>query len=90
MKDVWDGRNSPGAMRYQDGKLQMLDTDYVWKFLSDIKPKQHHLIIEALKKLDIKQRQDSTYEQLLDVITYANLAGCYDAADLIRSILTKE
>lgn len=33
------------------------------------------------------QRQDSTHDQLLTVYRLANEAGCYDAADLIKSAL---
>lgn len=33
------------------------------------------------------QRQDSTYDQLRTVYDLANKAGCYDAADLIKTAL---
>ena len=35
----------------------------------------------------LPQRQDSTNDQLLDVMDMANRMGCYDAADIIRNIL---
>lgn len=42
-------------------------------------------IVLALPKLG--QRQDSTADQLLDIMMVANRLGCYDAADVIRNIL---
>ena len=35
----------------------------------------------------ITQRQDSTNDQLRDVMIVANKMGCYDAADVISNIL---
>lgn len=51
---------------------------------------ERNAIFEALKKMNVKQRQDSTTEQLIDVMTYANLLGCYDAADVIRNLLERK
>jgi hypothetical protein len=44
-----------------------------------------------LKKIDPKncpQRQDSTSDQLVDLIEVAHRFGFYDAADYLRSTLT--
>lgn len=35
----------------------------------------------------VSQRQDSTRQQMMDVMAHANRMGCYDAADIIRHIL---
>lgn len=42
-------------------------------------------VVNSLPKLP--QRQDSTADQLVDLIMVANKLGMYDAADVIRSIV---
>ncbi len=39
------------------------------------------------REIEFPQRQDSTKDQLIDVIGVANAMGCYDAADAISRIL---
>lgn len=47
-------------------------------------------LIKELKALNFPQRQDSTTEQLLDLIRVANMLGMYDAADAIETWLGRE
>lgn len=46
---------------------------------------------EAIDKLGtFPQRQDSTMDQLEDLVYVANKLGFYDAADLIKAMVIKE
>jgi len=48
---------------------------------------------EELKKIDPKncpQRQDSTSDQLIDLIQVANRFGFYDAADYLRNVFNSQ
>lgn len=54
----------------------MKDEIFVWK--------------EELKKVKVcPQRQDSTHDQLKDLIQIASKFGFYDAADYLKSICNK-
>lgn len=46
--------------------------------------------LRRIKGERLPQRQDSLDAQLKDVIGLANQAGCYDAADFIKSRLESE
>jgi len=45
---------------------------------------------EAKKIEQCPQRQDSTFEQLVDLYSVATKLGFYDAGDVIRTIIEKE
>ena len=49
-----------------------------------------NLNAELAKLTQQPQRQDSTNEQLNDLRAFANKLGLYDAADLIRTIVSKK
>lgn len=45
---------------------------------------------EILKQIPkLPQRQDATFDQLQDLMAVANRLGMYDAADIIRILLTR-
>ncbi|MDO9236195.1 MAG: hypothetical protein Q7U28_09220 [Aquabacterium sp.] len=49
-----------------------------------------NLKAELAKLTQQPQRQDATNDQLCDLHAFANKLGLYDAADLIKSIVTKK
>lgn len=53
-------------------------------------PSQENLKAELAKLSQQPQRQDAANDQLLDLHAFANKLGLYDAADCIKSIVTKE
>lgn len=49
-----------------------------------------NLDLELSKISQQPQRQDAAIEQLQDLLPFANRLGLYDAADLIRTIVSSE
>ena len=51
---------------------------------------QENLNLELAKLRQQPQRQDGNIDQLRDLHAFANRLGLYDAADLIKTIVTKK
>lgn len=49
-----------------------------------------NLKTELAKLSQQPQRQDGTNDQLRDLHAFANMLGLYDAADLIKTIITRK
>lgn len=49
-----------------------------------------NLKTELAKLSQQPQRQDGTNDQLRDLTAFANKLGLYDAADLIKTIITRK
>jgi len=69
------------------------DVNYVHMAVAEKVEQERDRLREELRRLKgerLAQRQDALDDQLRDVIGLAEQAGCYDAADFIKSRLERE